>query len=92
MRPWSPSTVLAAIDSLVCDLVRLGIGGDLAEHQSLLAAPGRDHVQCRLAAGFVERAAQHLAINCHDALARLGKAGHETLKAVAKLLRVKHPE
>jgi hypothetical protein len=27
------------------DLVRLGVGGDLGQHQALLAAPGTDHVQ-----------------------------------------------
>ena len=55
------------------DLVGLGVGGDLRQHQALLAAPGADHVQRRLAAGAIERAAQHLAVDCHNTLTLLGK-------------------
>jgi hypothetical protein len=36
------------------DFVRFRIRGDLRQHQPLLAAPGADHVQRRLAAGLVE--------------------------------------
>ena len=46
----------------------------------------------RLAAGFVEQAAQHLAINRHDTLAGLGKAGHEPLETVAELLGIEQAE
>ena len=37
-------------------------------HQALLAAPGADHVQRRLAAGLVERTAQQLAVYRDNAL------------------------
>jgi hypothetical protein len=70
------------------DLVRLGIGCDLAEHQTLLAAPGADHVQSRFGARTVERSAQDLAVNRDNALAGLGKARHDVLKAAPKLLRL----
>ena len=50
------------------DLVRLGIRSNLRQHQPLFAAPGADHVQCRLAAGAIERAAQHLAVDRDNAL------------------------
>ena len=45
------------------DFIRLGIGGDLRQNQPLFRIPGRDHVQGRLAAGRVERTAQHLAVD-----------------------------
>jgi Mg2+ and Co2+ transporter CorA len=74
------------------DLVRLGVGRDLAEHQALLAAPGADHVQRRLGARRVERPAQHLAVDRDDALAGFRKARHEVLKATAKLVRLQRAE
>ena len=55
------------------DLVGFGVSGDLRQHQALLAAPGTDHVQRRFAAGAIEGAAQHLAIDRHNTLALLGK-------------------
>jgi hypothetical protein len=74
------------------DLIRLGVGGNLRQHQPLLAAPGRHHVQRRLAARRVERASQHLAIDRHDTLAGLGKPRHEALETVAELLSVEQAE
>ena len=44
------------------DLVRLGVRGDLRQHEALIAAPGGDHVERRLAAGLVEGTTQHLAV------------------------------
>ena len=66
------------------DLVRFRIGGDLRQHQPLLAAPGADHVQRRLAAGLIEGAAQNLAIDRHDACALLGKPRHEAAESAAR--------
>jgi len=70
------------------DLVRLGAGGYLRQHQALLAAPGTDHVQGRFAAGAIKRAPQDLPIDGHNAPAMLGKLRHEALKRGAKLIRV----
>src|SRR5208337_4123709 len=56
------------------------------------AAPRGDHVQRRLAAGAVERAAQNLAVDRHNPSALLGETGHEALKRRAELLRVEHAE
>jgi hypothetical protein len=70
------------------NLVGLGIGGDLRQHQPLLRAPGTDHVQGRLAAGAIKRSAQHLAVDGHYALQLLGKLCHKPLKAIAKLIGV----
>jgi hypothetical protein len=70
------------------DLVRLDIGGDPRQHQTLLRAPGADHVQSRFAAGPVERAAQNLPIDGGHALALRGKSRHELLERTAKLLRI----
>ena len=69
------------------DLVGLGVGGDLPQHQLLIAAAGRDHVQRRLAARLVERSPHHLAVDRNHPLAALGEARHEPLEAGAKLLR-----
>ena len=74
------------------DLVRLGIGCDLAWHQTLLAAPGADHVRSRFGARGVERSARDLTVNRDNALAGLGKARHEVLKAAPKLLRLQRAE
>jgi hypothetical protein len=60
----------------------------LRQHQSLLASPGTDHMQGRLAAGAIKRAAQDLPIDGHNAPAMLGKLCHEALKRGAKLIRV----
>ena len=49
-------------------------------------------MQRRLAAGFVERPAQHVAVDRHHPLAGLGKPGHELLEARAELLRVEQTE
>src|SRR5208337_4695116 len=57
-----------------------------------LAAPRGDHVQRRLAAGAVERAAQDLAVDRHNPFALLGETGHEPLKRRAKLLRIEQAE
>lgn len=70
------------------DLVGLGVGGYLRQHHALLAAPGTDHVQGRLATGPIERAAQDLPIDGHNALALLRKLSHEPLKRLAEPLRV----
>ena len=70
------------------DLVGLGVGGYLRQHQALLAAPGTDPMQGRLAAGPIKRAAQDLPIDGHYALALLAKLRHEPLKRVAELIRV----
>jgi len=74
------------------DLVRLGVGGDLAQHQALPAAPGADHVQGRCGARSIERAAQHLAVDGYDALAGLAKARREGLKPLPKRFRFESPE
>lgn len=76
------------------DLVGLGIGGNLREHEALIAAPGADHVQRRGGARRVERSAQNLAVNRNDAAATRRKLGHEPLEAGTELLRIeqaKHP-
>src|SRR5208337_5602443 len=57
-----------------------------------LAAPRGDHVQRRLAAGAVERAAQDLAVDRHNPFALLGETGHEALKRRPKLLRIEQAE
>ncbi len=49
-------------------------------------------MQGRLAAGRVEGAAQHLAVDRDDALAGLGEAGHEALETGAELLRIEPAE
>jgi hypothetical protein len=49
-------------------------------------------VQRRLAAGVVERAAQNLAVDRHNAFERLGEGGHEALKRRPELLRVERTE
>ena len=52
------------------DLVRLVVRGDLPQHHALLAAPGADHVQGRLAAGADRSERAHdLAIDGDNALA-----------------------
>ena len=71
------------------DLVRLGIRSDLRQHQTLFAAPGADHVQRRLAAGAIERTAQHLAVDRDNALTVAGELRHEALKRCPELLRIK---
>jgi hypothetical protein len=71
------------------DLVRLGIRGDLRQHQALFAAPGADHVQRRLAAGAIERTAQHLPVDRDNALTVAGELRHEALKRCPELLRIK---
>ena len=91
MQPFNDS-ISKSLGTAV--IVRLGVGRDLAEHQTLLAAPGTDHVQGRFGARGVERPAQNLAVDCDDPLAGRGEAPHEVLKATAKLLRLqraKHP-
>ena len=70
------------------DLVGLGVGSYLRQYHALLAAPGTDHVQGRLAADPIKRAAQDLTIDGHYALALPGKLRHEPLKRVAELIRV----
>src|SRR5438270_779047 len=47
-----------------------------------------DHVQSRLAAGLIERAAQHLAIDRHHPLQLLRELPHKPLKGIAKLIRI----
>ena len=74
------------------DLIRLGVSGDLAQHQPLLATPGGDHMQRRRAAGLIKRAAQHLAVDRHHPLAGFGEAGHETLETGSELLGVEQAE
>jgi hypothetical protein len=74
------------------DFVRVGVGGDLREHEALIAAPGADHVQGRLGAGRIERPTQHFAVDRDDALAGLGKARHELLEAGTELVGIKHTE
>src|SRR5271165_4301313 len=74
------------------DLVRLGVGGDLRQHHALLTAPRADHVQRRLAAGAIERAAQNLAIDGDNTFNLLAKARHEPLKRGAELRRIKLAE
>ena len=73
-------------------LVGLGLGGDLRQHQALLAAPGADHVQRRLAAGMVEGTPQHLAVDGDNALDDFIEPCHEPLEGGTELLRVQHPE
>ena len=74
------------------DLVRLGVRGDLRQHEALIAAPGGDHVERRLAAGLVEGTTQHLAVYGDDAMAGLRKLAHELLEAGAELLRIEEAE
>ena len=74
------------------NFVRLRVGGDLRQHKALLAAPGGDHVQRRLATGAVERAAQNLAVDRHNPFALLGETSHEPLKRRPELLRIEHAE
>lgn len=57
-----------------CDLVGPDVGTDLAQHQPLLAGPGADHVQRRLVASPVERAAQNLAVDRHNPLGGFAEA------------------
>src|SRR5206468_3808762 len=45
------------------DLVALGVGGDLAQGDPLLAGPGADDVKCTEALGRVVRAAAGLAVD-----------------------------
>ena len=71
------------------DLVRLHVGGDLRHHQALLATPSADHVQGRLAAGFVERTAQHFAVYRDNTLTLRRKLRHEALKHGSELIRIK---
>jgi hypothetical protein len=70
----------------------LSRSGDLRQDQPLLRAPGTDHVQGRLAAGAIERAAQHLAVDGHHALQLLGKMRHKPLKRTAELIRIEIAE
>ena len=74
------------------NFVRLRVGGDLRQHKAMLAAPGGDHVQRRLATGAVERAAQNLAVDRHNPFALLGETSHEPLKRRPELLRIEHAE
>ena len=46
----------------------------------------------RLGARSIKGAAQHLTINGDHALAGLGEAGHEALKAGSELIGIKQPE
>src|SRR5947209_13606745 len=46
-------------------------------------------MQSRLAAGLIERAAQHLAIDRHHPLQLLRELPHKPLKGIAKLIRIK---
>ena len=64
----------------------------MRQHKALLAAPRTDHVQGRLAAGTIERTAQDLAINRHDALNRCGETGHEPLEGGTEPLRIEQSE
>ena len=73
-------------------LVRLRVGGDLRQHKALLATPGGDHVQRRLAAGVIERAAQNLAVDRHNPFTLLGETSHEALKRHPELIRIEHAE
>lgn len=50
------------------DLVGFFVSGDLRQDEALIAAPGGDHVQRRLATGGIEGAAQNLAVDRDDAL------------------------
>ena len=59
---------------------------------SAIAAPGGDHVQRRLAAGAVERAAQNLAVDRHNPFALFGKARHEPLKRRPESFGIEHAE
>ena len=49
-------------------------------------------MQGRLAAGAVERAAEDLAVDCHNTLKSLGEVRHELLKRSAKLGRIEKAE
>jgi hypothetical protein len=69
-----------------------GSGGDLRQHHALLAPPGADHVQRRLAAGAIERTPENLAIDGNNPLTGLGKRRHEALKAGAELIRIETAE
>ena len=69
------------------DLVGLGVRGDLRQHHALLAAPGADHVQGRLAVGAIERSAQHFAICRHHTLTLFGETLHRDLPDVRKSSR-----
>jgi len=60
--------------------------------QALLAPPGAHHVLGRCRARRIERATQNLAVDGNDALAGLGKARHEALKALPKRFRFVSPE
>jgi hypothetical protein len=53
---------------------------------------GTDHVQRRLAAGAIKRAAQHLAVDRHDTFHLLAKALHEPLKCDGELGWIKLAE
>jgi hypothetical protein len=64
----------------------------LAKHETLLASPSTDHVQGRGVGGGVKRAPERLAVDCHHALAALGKALHELGKAGPELLGVEQAE
>src|SRR4051794_30530730 len=58
------------------------------QDEALIAAPGGDHMQRRLAAGRVERAAQDLAVDRDDTLSGFGEPRHEALKAGAELIGI----
>ena len=64
----------------------------MANSRALLAAPGADHVQWGGLGGTIERAAENLAIDRHNALALPRKLRHEALEDGAELLGVQHPE
>ena len=70
------------------DLVRFHIGGDLRHHQALLATPGADHVQRRLAAGLVERTTQDFAVYRDNTLTLHRKLRHEALEHGSELIRL----
>ena len=64
----------------------------MRQYQALLAAPGTDHVQRRLAAGAIKGAPENLAIDRHNALNAVRKLRHEPLKHGAELRRIEQPE
>jgi hypothetical protein len=53
----------------------------------LFATPATDHLQRRLLAGTIERAAYNVPVDGHNTLTLLREPGHEALKRGAKLRR-----
>jgi hypothetical protein len=74
------------------NLVRLGVCGDLSQHQTLLAAPGTDHMQSGLTTGAIEGAAQSLPVDGDNAWLSLGKRCDEPLEGSAELSGVEQAE